>query len=152
MNLEKCILPLILFFYTIVVNAQNDTLKKSDTSNLKVAVLKKDFINSKMDLSKLHNITYNHKLYNPDIYRSENVYNPFITSWPYPSWPYSNYSLFNLRNNLYRSFDPLIPLIGQTDPTNLWFDPTNPSGATSAGDFLILGTLNYLFSKVVTGV
>jgi hypothetical protein len=147
----KYILVLVLLISTLDMNAQNDTLKKSDTSNLKVAVFKKDFINSRIELSNHLISSYNHKLYNPDIYKLENTHDLIITSWPYPNILYSNYSQYSLKYSLYKIYDPLNPLLGRSDPTNPWYDPTNPSGATSAGDFLIFGTLNYLFSKVVTG-
>jgi len=150
MNPKKCILPLILLISTAFVYAQNDTVRKPDSSNLKGVLFKKDFLNNKTDFIKLPVSFGYHKFYNPELYRTANNYDLFITSWP--NQDYSNmYTQYSLRNTIYNDNYRLNTYQFSKDPANPWFDPTNPSGATSPQDAIILGTLNYLWYKLLSG-
>jgi hypothetical protein len=149
MNSGKYILAFFLLFSSLDIHAQKETEKKSDTSHLKLVVLKKDYLISRTDISKFRISSYNHKLYNPDNYRIEN-FNSFFIGWPADNYSQNIYKQYTIRHNFYNKQDLLNSYIYTADLTDTWFDPTNPTGATSAGEALILGSLNYIFYKVIT--
>jgi len=149
--LRKCFLLIGLSLFSSFCHAQNDSILKTDTNHLKSTVFKSNFLNSGIDLSDRNYTPYNHKLYNPDFYRLRNSLDPFFISWPFDYLPDYSYKQYSLKNNFYNKYDPLNTFIYLPYQTNPLYDPTNPAGAGSAGEALILGSLNYLLFKVFSG-
>lgn len=141
MNIRNFILPLVLLFFAEFCIAQNDSLPKKENVSLFTSYQ----VKSSIVFSDSRYNYFTHKLYDHKVIRYPNSYHPdFIIS---PGLTFSdNYSKFNTRNIYYNYYNPSY---SYTYPsTNPWVDPTNPWSTNKPCEVLILGSVNYLFSKI----
>lgn len=152
MNFKKCLLPLVFVFKLVFVFnmlfciAQTDSILKTDTINSKVSSFSINKINSRIDFSNHLYDHFDNGKYNHIRNICPNSYDPVFVLWPGLTFP-DNYTQFNIRNNYYNYYNPSYSF--NYPGTNPWVDPTNPWSTNKPEEALILGSINYIFSKLL---
>jgi hypothetical protein len=147
MRIRKFFLLMLFLFFAIICFAQIDPLRIKDSNKVNVSLftnyqLKSPIIFTQVRYTNFNNRSNNYKIKSYPI-RSD----PFFLILPGIDFFSEGYSQFKIQNTYYHKYYPPFASLLYSNG-NHWVDPTNPWSTNKPGEALILGSANYLLSKI----
>jgi hypothetical protein len=148
MRKRNIISILLLLFFAAYSFAQTDSIRLKDSSRVNTSLFTSYQLKCPVVFTHDRFNYFNHRFNNYETKGSTFNYDPYYFVSPCITFS-DGYSQFKIQNNYYNKYSPSYSF--QYRNSVLLVDPSNPWNTNKPGEALILGSANYLFSKIFSG-